>query len=409
MAGSKVQRGGTARTARDAKRRHKRPCRSAPATPTGITLTFVERSPRHSREERWDARVKWDAVTTDVAGRPLNIEAYQVKLRATDASGVPVQIDGVDHDFWRKRVDDDDRRVRFVNLPRPRHWYYQTQVRALNRIHGGRCWSLWSGWTMPMKPFTPTPPQPTDVTIFDRSTDRVVLDWTAPEDPDDADLIHVDVDFFQAQISKSPTFGSVYKFDKRIGGTRKAFKVHPDDIGDIFYGRIRSGNSDGEKSAYIPATLTGNSSPGASPSGVAVGKSTRVAFTWTKPGEVEAKHYEQSVPVDQRYDIVGIRARAGRHDAATHPADGCPTGSDMLLNLWVEDAGSTSSQKILAADSRLRIDAGTHKDAAWIRKGDSNFLVTQLQENESVSVNVAQVGSTNPGRNMVVVLILEPA
>lgn len=87
--GSKVQRGGTARTAKEAAARHKRPCRSAPAAVTGFALTFSRKHAHH--RTFWNARTSWDALVADVAGRPLTPKRYQVQLRATDASGDPVE------------------------------------------------------------------------------------------------------------------------------------------------------------------------------------------------------------------------------------------------------------------------------------------------------------------------------
>lgn len=78
--------------------RHKRPCISAPSAMANFGLTFhrVERN----REKRWNAKAKWDAVTTDVAGRTLPVntdgnaraDGYQIQLQACDASGDPVDL-----------------------------------------------------------------------------------------------------------------------------------------------------------------------------------------------------------------------------------------------------------------------------------------------------------------------------
>lgn len=87
--GQKVQRGGIARTAKAAAKRHKRPCRAAPAIPTGVGIKFGKKHVRH--QTMWRAGINWDPVNEDVNGRDIGINRYQVKLRATDASGEAVE------------------------------------------------------------------------------------------------------------------------------------------------------------------------------------------------------------------------------------------------------------------------------------------------------------------------------
>lgn len=91
MAGNRVQRGGTAYTAKDAAKRHKRPCRSAPATPA-FTVAFRRMQAKGKRRD-WKAIANYTPVTLDVAGRPITVEQYQAQLRYTDASGVPINLD----------------------------------------------------------------------------------------------------------------------------------------------------------------------------------------------------------------------------------------------------------------------------------------------------------------------------
>jgi hypothetical protein len=166
------------------KRRPKRPCRSAPAAPTNVTLTFGKREVHH--REVWRARAKWDPVTTDVAGRNITVELYQVQFRATDASGVPVELDSGDAAIWRVGVEADASPLAAVHAPlaRPRTWYYQVRVRAGNRIAGGKtCWSAWSAWTTPVQPTTgalPGPPAPTGLSLsFTRDESRRGNPWIA--------------------------------------------------------------------------------------------------------------------------------------------------------------------------------------------------------------------------------------
>lgn len=299
MAGNKVKRSGVAYTAKSAAARHKRPCRSAPATPANEDLLFV-RQTVHKRHV-WTAKAVWDAVTEDVAGRTLSIEGYQVQLRATDASGEAVETNlqtkrasangddfsvdagsaptsgharlidnsgsdrikkvlsgltaGVEvrvefmarrssgtaisvtcsirdttagatvatkngspdstrhsrliatmaftptaghtyearveynsgsgvakfdqvrwHDagsaaVWDQFVHGDDPdHALFRGIPNPKSWFYQMRVRALNRIHGGRCWSAWTDWT------TAQIPTDDDTTLGPPAPDGLILE-----------------------------------------------------------------------------------------------------------------------------------------------------------------------------------------------------------------------------------------
>lgn len=85
---AKVHRRGQGPGVKKANKRHKRGCRSAPALPSRFTITYSKREVHH--REEWLARAKWSPVVLDVAGRPLSVDEYEVQLRATDASGVPV-------------------------------------------------------------------------------------------------------------------------------------------------------------------------------------------------------------------------------------------------------------------------------------------------------------------------------
>jgi hypothetical protein len=179
----RVIRPGTVPLVKKANRRHRRNCRSAPAIPATVTLTLLQREVHHRVE--WYARVKWDPVDEDVAGRALNVEGYQVFLRATDAAGTPVEVDGVDHDFWHQFIPATDptptmERAVFHPLPKPLHNHFQTRIRVLNRVQGHRCWSAFTSWTSPQIADPPSPPQPLNVRIFDNSVDRIILDWNAP-------------------------------------------------------------------------------------------------------------------------------------------------------------------------------------------------------------------------------------
>ena len=118
------------------------------------------------------------------------------------------------------------------------------------------------------------PTAPINVTIFDKSVDRVVVDWALPNLADDTDLVDNEPSYFQVAIMKdstaAPTAGTWYKADRYAAVTRHSFKLVDADLGHTFYGWVRSVDDDGDKSAWIPATIAGNSSSGATPSGILV-------------------------------------------------------------------------------------------------------------------------------------------
>lgn len=201
----KVHRRGTGYTVQTLKRRHKRPCASAPSVPANVTVAFSHRWVR--RHVDWRARVDFDTVDTDVAGRELDPELYHVQLRYTDASGNPQE--GTDVDSKLKPCDEGSFVV-FHNIARPKSWYVQVRVRVLNRIHGGKCWSAWSGWTTPEQPASGTLEGPDPITGLSLTFDRVEggpgrpwrakAAWnTSPEwTPTDGDP--VDIDGYDLQL-----------------------------------------------------------------------------------------------------------------------------------------------------------------------------------------------------------------
>ena len=245
----KVHRNGTGHKVRKLDKRHKRRCASAPSVPANVTVEFVKRHVKH--EVDWYARVKWDAVTDDVAGRPLTPEAYDVQLRATDASGNPVEVDGLNHDFWRELVAADaDTRYAFHPLPRPKTLYFQARVRVLNRIHGGRCWSAWSSWTTAEQPVSGAlegPPAPTGVELtFDRVEGAKGNPWrararcnTAAEwDVTDGDPVEVEGYNVQLGVAKDDTGTDVLN-------VRRGITVPHDP--DETYARYEFGNIRGRR------------------------------------------------------------------------------------------------------------------------------------------------------------------
>jgi microcystin-dependent protein len=188
-----VHRHDKARERRQARKQKKRPCRSAPSVPGSVTVTFGRR--KSGKKDHWRARVKWNAVTTDVAGRTLAPERYAVQLRATDSGGNAIELDGPDEAIWRVNAFADEAlHAVFSPLARPRAWYYQARVRCMNRVHGARCWSAWSAWTTPARAISGGPNNPLNVTTTKPRPGHLLTTWDDPtSDPEDVDRFIVRV------------------------------------------------------------------------------------------------------------------------------------------------------------------------------------------------------------------------
>lgn len=374
-----------------------------PPAPTGLQLDFDKHE--RARHARWQWKLRWNEVQNfDYPGTPADDEEdvsryhWQIQVSKDQTVG--------DDEIYREgstkeaQDEDDNDIVRVRGKVRNKKWWFRARVRSIDRFNRRGPYTAWGSW---QRPGDELPPRPTNVTIFEGSADRVVLEWDAPTDPDDGDLIHVDIAYFQVQISKQIGFGTPYRFDRMDPNERKAFKIHNDDVNDIFYGRVRSVNSDGEKSAWIPATIGGNDDPGTTPDGVIVaGQGTVYVATFTKPGVVLEKHYDTLWVAPRRLKFKKARARVGRHDGSTHPMDGTPQGGSCQVNIWVHSADETSALKIFDTDDRLKIDAHTHKDTQWL----VSFNITHIEENESLSIKVPQANGAN---NLVVQVLMEPA
>ncbi len=375
-----------------------------PPAPTGLVLDFDK--VQKARGARWMGRLQWNEVVNfDYPGTPADDEtdvssyAWQVQISEDGVIGDDYKIGGK-----RPAKDADaDTFVRQRFPVRNKRWWFRARVRTIDRFNRRSAWTAYTSW---QRPGNEAPPSPTAVTIFDKANLSVPVQWVGPDDPTDPDLISVDVEGFQADWSTSPTFASSYRRDRYVKGERARLRIPKTDLGPFYYARVRSFNSDGEKSAWIPATLTGNSSAGAPAIGVKPGRSQRIAVPFNVTNTVEAKQYPQGWTADGRYTIVGVRARCGRHDAATHPDDGTPGGAEMQINVRIEDDAGTSIA-VFTTETRLRIEAGTHKDSSWIIEGDAGFGRTYIDLNETAFVKVFAVGSTRPGSNLGVFLILE--
>lgn len=231
---------------------------------------------------------------------------------------------------------------------------------------------------------------------------------------------HPDVAYYEVQITKGANadtastpdkWDAVYMRDKRPG-TRRAFKVADADQGDPFYGRVRSVDMGLNKSSWIYAGSTASPNNNPNDNGVSstisAGGGGVVVATFTKPGRLRERHYPYRWTNQTGQTLTFKRARAviGIHDSATHPNDGCPRGSGKVrINLRRWTADETLHEAVLDIEDRLVIDAEEHKDAAAVAAGD--FVITELEEDEAISVRVASVTSDFPGSDLVVQVFME--
>lgn len=386
-------------------RHKKRPCGVGPTFPTNVTLLF--RTDQRLRHDRIYAKVVWDEVTTDKSGQQgQKIGHYVTELQWSTNNA---DYDTVDLTPRRKntsaKLDTDQNTIASCEFHGHIHKkrYYRARVRTVSRAG---CKGDWSPWTNGATPSDITPPPtPLNVTIEPGNT-HIVLNWDPPLEAD-TDILSEDVAYFQAQLSVNIGFGGTpYGFDKYHHATRKAFKIanQAPDEDNGYYGRVRSVDSSQNKSAWIPAKRKpGNSAAGATPDQVHLHPAIHNAV-FTRPGTVQVKHYPQLWTAHRLLRFKNVRARVGHHDAATHPADGCPQGAGMLINIIWGSQDGTQEQNILVASDALHIDPNTHKDVDFL----SSFNKLTIDKNETISVKVIQVGSTIPGSDLVVTVNMIP-
>jgi hypothetical protein len=211
---------------------------------------------------------------------------------------------------------------------------------------------------------------------------------------------------FEVQTSKSATFATIYKKDLHVSGSKKSIKVADADKNDKFYGRVRSIDGSGNYSHFIPATVAGNSDPNAAAEGVYIGKASGDwSKSFTKPSVLRVRDYEQMWTLHKDVTFTKAICRVGKHDSSTHPADGCPTGSSVKIQLTKWDADESDSVNLFDSDDRLTVSAGTHRDVNFVE----DFAVTSGLAGEAIQVRVRAVGSGYPGKHLNVELVGEEA
>jgi hypothetical protein len=511
----KVHRSGTAVAAKKANRRHGRNCRSAPAVPTGVSLRFGRRD--MGKRDRWRAVADWDPVTEDVGDRAISVESYQVQLRATDASGDPVETQGqiessnatgsdftvhagsapvsfhrreldaspdeikktltglttgiavsvnfyarelvgvgdprlkfeiwnvtdsssvtsknetlttqnpklyvtrdfiplvgktyearvsyvsgsgiglLDHIQWHDKGDiaiwtrhtpgDTDPLIElFADIPRPKAWFYQTRVRALNRHAGARCWSAWSAWTTPTNPATGTiagPPAPTGVTlVLDKVEGIRGAPWRAKVKwnetpwwvPPDGDAVE-GADFYNVQLAVSNNGGTT-----TANIRRKTVEADPSETiananfgwnirGKRYYrGRVRA-VQEGRLGAW--SAWTAWASPGGAPAPVQ-------NLTWSRPmpGLLVAKWDPPTDLTDaDRYSVVVVMG------ASTVRDTGFTYSNRWTYHIPKADRGQPHKVRVKAIEDEIILDVDEDVPLGWDTPDESTQVESAAETN----------------------------
>lgn len=115
---------------------------------------------------------------------------------------------------------------------------------------------------------------------------------------------------------------------------------------------------------------------------------------------------------DRDYWIAKVTANAGKHDASTHPNDGCPIGASLQANMIRVKADLSDPVPILTTDTKIEIASGHHQDVANdSENGDlqaGDFALTQILIGQHVFPRILQVWSSAPGGPLVLTLVLVP-
>lgn len=329
---------------------------------------------------------------------------------------------------------------------RPRRYY---RARALSVDKYGRrgAWSSFTGIGIPTD--NNNPPAPASVHIFDAGVDRVVLDWAPPtaflptrgtvtansggssvvgtgtrftSELDQGDIIKLDsetrmvvsvtddthlncdtnwgvthtsvtlfteehdpdVQFYQYQISQSATFATIYKKDMYFTATKKAIKVEDADRGGTFYGRVRSVDAALNRSRWIPGKINSpyGNSPSDSADGVVIGAGGgKTKVVWSVLGRVRQlpESATHDYDMDEGLRTTKVRARVKQ----------APIGQSIVVSIYKNQSS-----------------IGTVTIAAGAKRGVNDSLTTNWNDSDVLSYSVDQVGTTFPGKNLVVVHVL---
>ena len=369
------------RLKREQRRIQRSPCKRPPSTiAVGSLFGEYDRAER-GRHRRIRARLRWAEVHTDTSGFPITIRNYHVEWQYS-ANDVDYFESGRFVVPAKDDTDPNEKAHFIVKGQISSRLAYRFRVRAVAAGDGG-CKGDWSAWKNLGTPGVEEPPAPQKVTIYANANDRVVTDWDAPKETADDDILDEKIEYFQVQIATAPTFASnkIVKFDRFVHKTRLAIKM---PVGGPYYSRARSVGEDKHKSAWIPATLAGNSDPFATPDGVNViaGGGGKTKHKWSVLGRLRplAESDTHDLDIDEDMTLTKVRVRVKN----------APTGSGVVVKMFKNNTTLMST---------VTIAAGT-------KRAVDNTLNAALADGDSISFEITSVGSTFPGRHLTAIAVL---
>lgn len=125
---------------------------------------------------------------------------------------------------------------------------------------------------------------------------------------------------------------------------------------------------------------------------------------FTIPGDVAVQDYDVSFRVPQVSYVAMVIADCGRHVEAAHPADGTPGGQALKGN--VRRIRGSADAAVKSSDFSIPADA--HADDSDLPHNQAGYNLAAVDVGDVLYVTVTQVGSTRPGKNLVVSVYLVP-
>lgn len=225
-----------------------------PPAPTGLALSY-DRVGKH-RNDLFRGRVEWTEVTNfDYPGTPADDEqdlaGYAVKVEISETS-INGPWNAYGQHFHRDASPEDGNTTAHITFHKVhRKYFYRAAVRSVDRFHRR---GPWSGWVASQGGDATLPTPPTILADIS-AVRRVGLRWAIPMDGNLPDPTVAHVHF---QISKNNSFSSLVDEGFKAPGTGShRYAIPKSDEALHHYMRIRSIDSEGNQSAWVP-----NASPG---------------------------------------------------------------------------------------------------------------------------------------------------
>jgi hypothetical protein len=259
-----------------------------------------------------------------------------------------------------------------------------------------------------------------DLTTVQTVTSDTVLKiqdlWSVTHTAQQLKLVYPDpdVDVFRVQIAKGPhvdTSQTPDEWDRvydhhRQRGTHHAFKIPQADEDEPYMARVQAIDAALNKSAWVAATRAGNSDPNVDGQRVRLLRDRTVKTFTIDKGVIDANgvgYYQPAWKADRDYRVKVVHATAGLHDAGTHPADGCPDGGPLEMNVRIFVSDQSSDVAMLASDAKISITNHTHQDTAG--GDDSDFATRNVDQGQHLAIKVTAVPTTVGSVQVSVVLI----